>query len=567
MMPVMRAVIIFMLLVSCPLVSQAVEPAAVTVMPQFTAAATGDLLTWTITSAPEAWRTTDVAHAPQLKIIDPDGHILYRPAFAVADGVWVRHVARSAGVHAWKLLDPQGATIADGAFTVDRGSAPAGPLGVSQRNHRYLAWADGTVFVPVGPNVCWVDGDPVAGYEAAFAKLATHGCNHTRVWMCTWSLGIADAPGKNPELRFDRALQLDGVLAAARRHGIRITLVLDNHSDVLSGTPFTFEGSIEERQAAFFSDPPPLEWIRRLRYCLARWSADDALLAIELMNEADLAQPIRERSVPWVTAAADLLQRFDLDHRLHSISWCGGDWERVLANPALDLVQLHQYVLDFLDESEAIREPTRDGVGMLLTPSARANNFARPWLLAESGFQGTNADNPGNDLDTDGLLLRQQLWAGFLLGGCGGAMNWWWDVYLDPHALWTVYRPFTTITARLDLNDPELAPIMPNESGAVRMMGIASGRQALLWPQVRADTWHRLLVEHQPRRGLTVDQPIRLNGFVPLRTYLLTSLDQRTAAASPPETLVADAQGLLAFVLPAHSLDVIWHVVLTPAAP
>ncbi len=538
---------------------------AVELVPQFAEPTVGDLLTWTIKAGPDAWRSTDVTHTPQLKVTDPAGHHIYRPAFAVANGVWVRHVARMPGRHVWKLLDPAGAAVGEGEFTVGRGSGPVSPIGVNHRNHHFLAWADGTPFVPIGPNVCWIEGDPVAGYELAFAKMAANGCNHTRVWMATWSLGIADSPGK--ELRFDRALQLDGVLAAARRHGVRVTLVIDNHTDVLSGKPFTFEGSMEERQAAFFRDPPPLEWIRRLRYCLARWSADDALLAIELMNEADLAQPIRERSVPWVTAAAELLQRFDLDHRLHTISWCGGDWERVLATPAIDFIQLHLYVLDFLEESEEIRAPTRDGVGMLLSSAARANNFGRPWLLAESGFQGTNADNPGNDLDQDGLLLRQQLWAGFLLGGSGGAMNWWWDVYLDPHDLWKVYQPFATITARLDLNDSELAPIMPNESGAVRMMGLASGRQALLWPQVREDTWHRLLVAKQPRAGLAINQPIRLSGFVPSRTYSLTPLDPRTAAAGPGETLVADADGRLSFSLPAQTLDVLWHVVLTPASP
>ena len=538
---------------------------AVELTPQFTTATTGDLLTWTITAAPEAWRTTDVAHTPQLKITDPAGHNMYRPAFAVADGVWVRHVPRTVGRHTWKLLDPQGATVADGQFTVDRGTNPQGPIGVSSRNHRYLGWANGTSFVPIGPNVCWIEGDPLAGYEAAFAKMAAVGCNHTRVWMCSWSLGIVNSPGK--DLRFDRALQIDGVLAAGRRHGVRVTLVLDNHTDIISGKPALFEGSIEERQAAYFSDPPSVEWIRYLRYCLARWSADDALLAFELVNEADLAQPIRERSVPWVSAAADLLQRFDQDRRLHTISWCGGDWERVLANPAIDFIQLHHYVLDFLEESESIRAPTRDGVGMLLTPSARANNFGRPWLLAESGFQGTNADNPGNDLDTDGLLLRQQLWAGFLLGGCGGAMNWWWDVYLDPHKLWKVYPPFATIIARLDLTDPELAAIMPNESGPVRMMGVASARQALLWPQVRTDTWHRLLVENKPRIGLGIDQPIRLGGFVANRSYTLTPLDPRTAVAEIGQTLVADADGRLSFVLQAHTVEVLWHVALVPAVP
>jgi len=538
----------------------------VEVKPQFSSATPGDLLTWSITATPAEWSTLDVAHTPRLKVTSPNGTVMYRPLYLARGHLEVRHVARQTGTYRWKLIDPAGTHVGEGEFNVSVGTNPPGPLGINALNRRFLAWADGTPFLPVGPNVAWVDGDPVQGFTKSFATMRANGCNHVRIWMATWSLGLE---GEHPDdYRLDRAEQLDGVLAAARAAGIRVTLVLDNHHDVLLGKPFPYGGNQIERQDSFFSVPVSPAWARRLRYCLARWSADDALLAFELINEADLALPVRERVIPWVNAAVSMLKDFDLDHRLHTVSWCGSDWPRALASSAIDVVQLHSYVLEWIEETDAVKLPTRDGVAMLIPAAMAANAPApsgdiRPWLLGEVGYQGTTAENLGNDSDPKGLLLRQQLWAGFLLGGCGGGMNWWWDVYLDAHQLWPVYRSFAALTADLDLRDSDLMPLSPNVTGAVRVIGWASPRQALLWPQVRSDTWYQAIVAKAPRTGLGIAQPIRLGGFLTNRTYTLISADPISGARAVPVTMTADGEGKLSLSLPAGTIDVVWLLSLT----
>ncbi len=561
-----RSIGLIALLWCCVAIGGLPQVAAVEVVPRFTVATPGDLLTFSLANAPEAWVVTDASQVPQLKITAPDGAVMFRQAYRTRAGLQVRHVARAVGVHLWKVLDAGGNAVggpaANGQFTVVAGTNPVGPIGINPRNRRFLAWADGTPFVPVGPNVAWVDGDPVVGFTRAFATVRENGGNHVRVWMSTWCLGIEGE--KNGEYQLDRADQLDAVLIAARAAGIRVTLVIDNHHDVLFGKPFPYGADPPARQNTFFTIPPAPAWAQRLRYCLARWSADDTLLAIELMNEADLALPVRERVIPWVTAASEMLKRYDLDHRLHTVSWCGGDWPRALASPAIDVVQLHQYVLEWIAETDEVKRPTRDGVEMLIPFATLANADGRPWIFGEVGFQGTNADNPGNERDTQGLLLRQQLWAGFLLGGCGGSMNWWWDVYLDAHHLWPIYRSFASITAQLDLKDPDLVPLTPNATGPVRVIGWASPRQALLWPQVRDDTWYAALVEGRPRRGLSMAQLIRLGGFTPGRGYGLTPASQLTGELGAVQQLIADEGGRLALSLPPNTVDVVWLVALTP---
>ncbi len=553
-----RSLVALLLMLLLPCAAMAAE-----LVPAFTQATPGDLLTWDISAPPAAWRTVDVARTPQLKVIAPDGQATYRPAFLTASGqLRVRHVARMSGTYQLRLLDPAGVLVATSAVELKQGTNPVGPLGISTANKHFLAWSDGQPFVPIGPNVAWLDGDSTLSYARAFAKMAAQGCNHTRIWQCSWSLGLES--DRADAWQLDRAEQLDGVLAAARANGIRVTIVLDNHFDLVQGKSFPYGDSLEARQKAFFDLPLNTQWERRLRYCLARWGADDAIAAWELMNEVDLAMPVRERAIPWIAAAADALQRHDLDSRLHTVSWCGSDWPRALASSAIDVVQLHHYVLEFIEETEAVKALSRDGIGFLIPHAAQANEFARPWLLSESGYQGSVADNPGNERDSGGLLLRQQLWAGFLLGGCGGGMNWWWDTYLDVHDLWGVYRPFATIVGKLDLRDPELVPITPNASGELRLIGWASPRQALLMPHLRDDTWYRALVQELPRPAKTVSMPIRLGGFVAGRAYELATGDMVTGALAPPRQLQADGQGILDFSLAPGQRDVVWWVRLTP---
>lgn len=522
----------------------------------------GDPLRFAITGGEPDWAVTDVERTPRLELTGPGGGQVQRPAFLLADGALeVRHVARSPGRHHWLLLSPRGAELARGSFEVAPGAGPQGPLRPMRSNPRLLAFSDGTPFIGIGPNLCWTAGrDPVAEYEAAFARLAEHGGNHTRIWMCSWSLGIE---GPQPDaLNLRRAEQLDGVLAAARRHGIRVTLVLDNHTDILSGRPFPYGEGEEERRARFFAVPLDPQWQRRVRYCLARWGCDDALLAWELCNEPDMAQMIRERCLPWVEAGLAFLARHDLDHRLRTVSWAGADWDRAMRLPDVDLVQIHKYVLEFDRQADVmLKYSTQDGVGMLAVEMARTVPLGKPVSLAETGYQGTNEDNGGHELDAQGLLLRQQAWAGLLLGGYTTAMNWWWDVYLDRRQLWGVYRPIAAAVREIDWRDPGLVPVAPNQDGPVRVMGWQSARQVLLWPQAMPDTWHRALIGREPRRGLLQPLTLRLPGMQPGSAFRVRGLDAASGAWEELPGIVSDAQGELPLRVPAGRPDLILLVV------
>ncbi len=460
---------------------------------------------------------------------------LRRASFAVGGGCEIRHAPRRPGLQSWVLTAADGRILGQGQVEVAPGDG--GPVRVVKRR---LALPDGTPFLALGPNLAWMEGDdPLPGFRRAFERLARHGGTHARVWLCSWSLGLGE------DLDPRRAAQVDAVLAEARARHLRLTLVLENHTDL-------------RRQPGWSAVPLTPAIARRLDVAVARWGADDTVLAWELGNELDLAEANPHALDRWLIAAAARVRAQDPDRRPVISSWCGPGW--ATSSAPLDWFGVHPYVHEFTEVDEGFRAPSRDA----LREFEEAAHQDRLWWAMEGGYQGQHDHNPGNDLDHEGLLLRQQLWAGFCLG-LAPAMTWWWDTHLDARNLWPLYGALGKIAERLTWQDQALQQVAPNPQGPVRVLGWASPTQALLWPQVRADTWYRALVKQQPRSGLAQRQPVRLGGFRPGQGYAWERWQPVDGSPGPVTTLNADAQGVVTLTLEPGTVDEVWVLRLTDA--
>ena len=565
-----------MLVLAAVLVLPAVE-----LVPHFAGARAGDLLEWELRGPDPSWLTLDVRATPVLVVTAPDGSANARPAFlwqegrrtsdgaateeyeAIGErGLRIRHTARLPGRHRWALRDPAGRQLGAGEIEIAAGEGPPGPLRVSPHNARLLAFADGTPWIPIGPNIAWASGnDRLAGFEKYFAALSAAGGTHARVWLASWCAQFEG--GKPYEYRLGQAWLLDGILARARAHGLHLTLVIDNHHDLVQGKQFPYGETYVDRAQAFLIAPVKdgsEMYDRKLRYLLARWGADDTVAVWELFNEVDMACMVREIALPWITAATTLFARLDQDRRLTTVSWVGHDWPRAAEAAKTCIIQLHGYVLEWTMADEEVRTAGRDGVAMLIGDAEQANRLSRPFLFGEVGYQGTEAVNYGNDLDRGGLLLRQHAWAGFLLGGIGSGMNWWWDVHIDEGGLWTQYRGLASAVKRMDWRDRELLPLTPNPGGPLRVLGWRSPTQALLWPHPRADTWYAHLIEKKPRPIMGVPMRVTLGGFAPATAFTVARLDQISGDEKAVEQLTSSATGDLVLTLPGDCLDLVLHV-------
>lgn len=535
----------------------------------------GERLVWRLYSAPAAWLSDDVERTPRLRLSAPDGTVWERRA--VLDQDWrpggldegefvpagpvhlsVRHTARQPGRHAWRLLAPDGAVLAEGTLAVQPGARPPGPLGISPDQPRLLAWADGTPFLALGPNLAWGNApDRIGSFRRWCAALAAQGATHIRLWLASWSGKPWDDAGR---LRLDQAWLTDQYLAAARAHGLAVTLVLDNYHDLLQGRGAPWGDSSAARVRAFVAEGPPARWRALVRYALARWGPDDTIACWEPINEIDVLPAAREEALAWLARVTAWLAAEDPDRRPITASWAGEDWEAAMRLPAVQVAQLRGYVHEWTDADWTLVEATRDPLALWSEAAARAQALGKPFLLAEGGFQGAEAENPGNELDREGLLLTQLAWAGLMLGGAGSGMGWWWDSYLERHGLWRVYGPLAAIAHRLDWRDRELAPLAPAAQGPFRILGWASPRQALLWPVHVHDTWHAALVRGRPRPAPPLPVTVLIPGCTPRAAYRVASLSMRDGARRAAWRQAARGDGTLELVLPPGTIDAVFHL-------
>ena len=522
--------------------------------------AVGQVVQWRIDGAKRDWLWTDPARTPALTITDPAGAVVRRRAFLDADAERVagdpgsgfrvtgapvlrlRHTPRRPGIHTWSLADRQGQRIAGGTVAVAAGNA-LGAIRVSARNARFLVGGDGRPFIPIGPNIAWAVGpdrpDQLAGY---LARAGANGGTHARLWLASWSGQTEGVPPA--ALRFDHAHLIDHALAAARRAGLLITLVLDNHHDRENGGTGAYGATAEERRAAIVRVPPHRDWAAMVRYHLARWGADDTIAAWEPMNEPDLLEPVREKVLPWSMAAAALIRSEDPDRRLVTLGWCGDDAFRTAGEAGVDLVQPHAYIHAFAAVDDTLRREADDAVGWLIRRARPLDAAGRPWWFGEIGFQlAKDGSIPGEDLDRRGFAVLQLAWTGWLLGGAGPASHWWWDRHIDRMGLWHLWRGQAAAAARIDWDDATLAPLTPGD-GPVRVLGWVGRTQALVWFTHQADTWRRTIIDGEARVHPDPATVAALGGFAP-GDYAVTRLHWAAGGVRAEETLTVDDTGVL----------------------
>lgn len=353
---------------------------------------------------------------------------------------------------------------ADQPFVVAESAAP----GFYRRaaNGRYFARDSGAPWFMVGINLAWSPrGLQPTWYEQWFARLARHGGNFARVWMCHGS-GFIERP-EHGAGRFDAGVAAfyDDLLERAARHDIGIMLCLLNHRDFLDrdrwgsaewpNHPYNAaNGGPAATPAEFFTHPEARRLFRnRLRYQIARFGAFTSLAFWELFNEQEFAGvPVPDA---WNAEMAGFLREHDPYGRL--ITTSAHVPEAVWRLQAMDLTQSHIY-----GDGTQI-----DAIGPIVARARQHERFGKPHLLAEFGI-----DYKGHDGAFDpagvGTTFHNALWAGMFSGGAGAGAYWWWDGYVEPNRLYERFAPIAKFAAMVDwantgMRPVELAPVVATD--------------------------------------------------------------------------------------------------------
>jgi len=316
--------------------------------------------------------------------------------------------------------------------------ASGGFIRVDADNPRYFAYDDGAPYLALGFNVDWVnDASGGFAYTGYLDKLAAGGGNWTRLWLSHFAQGTILEWGSDHPTGYYQGLgrysqqigkKLDDIFAHAQDLGVAIQLVLHQHSQFKciqwsswDENPYNAaNGGPCATSADYFTEGEARRLADNLhRYLAARYGAYRSLLAWEIFNEADGISGVRPSLInPWMLEVADDMRAWDPAGHPITTSYA-----LPLVLPYFDLSEWdfnnrHQYVLGtFLIQWQ---------IGAYLA-------VERPVILAEFGI---DYEALFNDRDPLGINIHNGTWIALLSGYAGGAMNWWWDNYIEPQDLW-----------------------------------------------------------------------------------------------------------------------------------
>ncbi len=395
-------------------------------------------------------------------------------------------------------------------FTVVPTDAP-GAVRISPKNPRYLAFANGETFWPVGlnmhtnidlrsENVFKLGHRPdrgLADYEDYFAAAAAAGINAVEIWLAAWSFSpewTAANSGMYGMGRYNlmNMAKLDALLKLAESRGIRIHMVLDNHGRISTRSdpewkenPMNAKGEFARANGAFleaadqfFTDERAWRFYqRRNRYLAARYGADPAVWGVELWSELDLTENFKARYkdqsvLEWHKKAARMWKSMSGAGQLMTTHLCG-DYHNNINRKELYRLPGIDYVV-----GDAYRDVKRHIVDFLAAGSreVRKNFPGKPYLVTEYG--GTASAGARNVIQAD---IHGGIWSAFFLEYAGTPFLWWHDL-VHVRNLYSHYGGLARFIGDIDRANPELRPTAVLVSdGAFKALALASETEFYAW--------------------------------------------------------------------------------------
>ena len=408
------------------------------------------------------------------------------------------------------------------AFTVDKSDHP-GFVQIAEDGHHF-EFENGGMYFPIGHNFrsptdtrCsqMVGITPTLDrrtyvYDEFMPRMAAGGENFFEMWMASWWVGLewnAAWKGYKGAGRYNlaNAWRMDHVLAAARKHGLRVHLVIDNHGKLSTRNDHEWENSPYNRRNhpvggwgrvdravdwqgldspdEFFKESNEAGQVarkiyqRRLRYLFARWGHDPTIMGIEIISEVDLT--CTDRRLPrspamraWHAKTIDYIKdNLDIYNRPITTHY-SGNYKTV--DPAMARLPQIDYVV-----GDAYRSGQKNFVRMAEETARVWGRFDKPFMITEFGGNWNAASE--QQLEAD---LHTGLWSSWMTGASGTPLLWWFDL-IDLRDWYPHFRAFANFVKDEDRRGKRrtrFRPRVQHDSGRnLRAIGIRGRKYADLW--------------------------------------------------------------------------------------
>lgn len=334
---------------------------------------------------------------------------------------------------------------------------------------KYFQYDSGRPFFCLGQNLAWAKGPGTYDYDAWLEKLAESGANFARIWLWrnpTLDLELMpDDKGNGGVGKYDlaNAWRLDHVLERCDKLGIKVMLCLFDFHPLTedfwwAGEVYhpwensvynTINGGPLDSPAEFFSDKRAIALTRQLtRYVINRYGHSKAIACWELFNEIDLAPGFRWSLgdiEDWHEQMSALVSTLDPYSRPVTTSLARSHGQsRLWANPLISLVQSHSYNEKDMGDRVPFFVRSFDPTG-------------KPHLIGEIGNHVDLTEDDEED-DPTALHLHNAIWAAMTSGSAGGPLTWWWDSYIHPRNLYSIYTVPSKFARTIQWCEQEMEP-------------------------------------------------------------------------------------------------------------
>lgn len=371
------------------------------------------------------------------------------------------------------LLELQTTQTIEGNIEIASDEDPTyrGIIAIDQTTNRNFTYGDGSTFIPVGLNMCWWTNSSrkTFDYDVWFEKFSTNGGNMVRLWMATW--GFSLHWGKvynNFDDRQNSAARLDKVIGLAEDYDIYVQLCLINHGQFSSQTnplwddnPYNAAngGILTKPEQFFYKSEAKEAYKNELMYIIGRYGYSDHIMAWELFNEVDWTDNAEATNTlniyNWHKEMAEFVEENDSYDHLITTSYKSTSGMAYRLN-AIDYVNPHDYGYSGKNINDVL-------------PSSQEkiySNYKKPVLSSEIGVNWQSGVETAG-VDPKGDSIRQSLFAGFMGGGAGGAMQWWWDSWIHPNNLYHQYKGAASFASKLDLTGNDYQQLRLNKDVSV----------------------------------------------------------------------------------------------------
>ena len=375
---------------------------------------------------------------------------------------------------------------------------------VSTENPYYFELDNGKTFIPVGANLCWAkDMDTLESY---FKKLSENGGNFARIWLNFPGHEIETEYGKVNEIN---AKNLERILEIAVKYNIKIKLCIESFRQISPEKTFFSKmqyhksngGPFENMDEFINTEKGRQAYLNRLEMLKKIFGGHPAIFGWELWNEMNAIETKEIRE--WNEFILQKVHAmFPENMVIQSLGSFDNDGARDIYRfinrlETNDVAQIHRY-LDLGANLDICKAPM-DLLASDAINELRTYDVEKPMLLAEVGGVKPKHTGPIElyEVDKDGILLHDLLFAPFFSGAASPGHAWHWDSYIDKNNLWYHFQRFNEAIKGID-------PVKENfkavtvQHPKLRIYALEGDKTTLLWCRDAENNWENELVKGVP---------------------------------------------------------------------